>query len=373
MVSAKEVDPGAGSSDVPFWTKRKGQWWCALPRPLGYVLAILYVIGPRTGAWANVYLALWCRSWVGGVVAVDDWSRAATEAGCVGRKAVDNWRRSIADLAQHGFIRVYREGHELERVLIRHPAVVLQELTLRSSDAGSVRRLLDGLAHVARGWGATDWIRPDAELSSVGCTGRCGEAVGRGADSRSGRGPGARVEEYEHVAERRLRRYWPDVGLDELWLVTRQDGFTAAPPTYGLILQAVAALSTNGMPLARTYAGVWLRARDGVARIDEPHLAALEAGFTDSGAVKHWMKRIHALCQLGMLREHPRCGGYRFGVPDPHLLLAELAAGERGQSNSDFQWWYDRIRRAAEYMRMENAFHADSMRRPPPNPGNLPI
>lgn len=103
---------------------------------------------------------------------------------------------------------------------------------------------------------------------------------------------------------------WGDVTDDQLWLRTKQVGFTTIPRTITLIGRIIDQLSDKGMPLMSTYLTLWCWVFDeAFVEIRNPKEFAYESGFNGSRAEATWRIRMRALEALGFIMTKPGIAG----------------------------------------------------------------
>ena len=110
---------------------------------------------------------------------------------------------------------------------------------------------------------------------------------------------------------KRLREtLWPDVKEAQLWLRSRNVGFTTIPRTMPLIGLILDRLSGKGFPLLSTYLTLWCWVFDeGIVEVRNPRELAHEAGFSGPRAEATWRGRMRRLEELGFIKTRAGLAG----------------------------------------------------------------
>jgi hypothetical protein len=105
----------------------------------------------------------------------------------------------------------------------------------------------------------------------------------------------------------RLRNtLWPWVTEADLWLRSKDAGFTTIPRAMPLIGRALDQLSGKGFPLAQTYLVLWCLVFDeAFVEIKDSRAISYEAGFTGKRGETTWKQRMRKLQELGFIDIKP--------------------------------------------------------------------
>lgn len=103
--------------------------------------------------------------------------------------------------------------------------------------------------------------------------------------------------------------HFPDVPDEWLWHRSSNHGYTTAPRTLPIAMQAIDA-RTKGMPAGHTLFCLWARSPDRpLVTIDNPVTFAAEAGFDGKRAVDTWRRRMKKLRDLGFIKTQSGASG----------------------------------------------------------------
>lgn len=105
----------------------------------------------------------------------------------------------------------------------------------------------------------------------------------------------------------RLRNtLWPWVTEKDLWLRSKDVGFTTIPRSMPLIGRALDQLSGKGFPLAQTYLVLWCLVFDeAFVEVKDSRTLSYEAGFTGKRGETTWKQRMRKLQELGFIDIKP--------------------------------------------------------------------
>src|SRR5690606_37948711 len=110
------------------------------------------------------------------------------------------------------------------------------------------------------------------------------------------------------------------------WHRKRCHGFITIPRTLPLIMNIIDTLS-KARPAGPTYFGLWSRTYDeSLVILENPMLAAFEAGFSGERAVTTWKQRMRTLVELGFIRTKPGSAGdfHYVLLLNPHRVVWSL-------------------------------------------------
>ncbi len=99
---------------------------------------------------------------------------------------------------------------------------------------------------------------------------------------------------------------WPWVRDEDLWLRSKEVGFTTIPRAMPLLGRALDQLSGKGFPLAQTYLALWCLVFDeAFVEIKDPRAVSYEAGFTGKRGETTWKQRMRKLQELEFIDIKP--------------------------------------------------------------------
>lgn len=99
---------------------------------------------------------------------------------------------------------------------------------------------------------------------------------------------------------------WPGFSDEDLWLRTKETGFTTIPRSMPLIGRAIDQLSGKGFPLSQTYLTLWCYVFDeAFVEIKDPRMTSYESGFTGKRGETTWKQRMRRLQELGFIAIQP--------------------------------------------------------------------
>jgi hypothetical protein len=102
---------------------------------------------------------------------------------------------------------------------------------------------------------------------------------------------------------------WPDVSDEMIWNRKKNDGYTTIPRTLSYFALIMNYLSP-GKPVSVTYTTLWCHVFDnGMVKITNPRMFALESGFTGERAERTWKDRMKILIDLGFILTEPGPSG----------------------------------------------------------------
>lgn len=99
---------------------------------------------------------------------------------------------------------------------------------------------------------------------------------------------------------------WPSIEESDLWLRTKDAGFTTIPRAMPLVGRALDQLSGKGFPLSQTYLALWCLVFDeALVEIKDIRAVSYEAGFTGKRGETTWKQRMRRLQDLGFIDIRP--------------------------------------------------------------------
>lgn len=111
------------------------------------------------------------------------------------------------------------------------------------------------------------------------------------------------------ITEKRIlvrNALWPWVRDEDLWLRSKDAGFTTIPRAMPLVGRALDQISGKGFPLAQTYLALWCLVFDeAFVEIKDPRSVSYEAGFTGKRGETTWKQRMRRLQELGFIDIKP--------------------------------------------------------------------
>lgn len=134
-------------------------------------------------------------------------------------------------------------------------------------------------------------------------------------------------------AQQAMDIHFPNMAPAWIWGRKTNDGYTTAPRTLPIVMQAIDAVS-KGQPAGHTLFCLWARAPDHpLVTIENPATFAAEAGFNGERAVDTWRKRMKRLKELSLIWAKPGATGEFHYV----LLLNPNVAMENMRRNGKLQ------------------------------------
>jgi hypothetical protein len=99
---------------------------------------------------------------------------------------------------------------------------------------------------------------------------------------------------------------WPWVKDEDLWLRSKETGFTTIPRAMPLLGRALDQLSGKGFPLAQTYLSLWCLVFDeAFVEVKDTRTTSYEAGFTGKRGETTWKQRMRRLQELEFIDIKP--------------------------------------------------------------------
>jgi uncharacterized protein YegP (UPF0339 family) len=96
---------------------------------------------------------------------------------------------------------------------------------------------------------------------------------------------------------------WPEVHEADLWLRTKNVGFTTVPRVISLVGRIADHLSGKGFPVSSTYLALWCWVFDeAFLEVRNPREVAFESGFSGPRAETTWRSRMARLQELGFIK-----------------------------------------------------------------------
>ena len=115
-----------GASEVWLWHRKRNDGFITIPRTLPIVMQAIDAQSKGTPAGHTLF-CLWARSPDHPVLSIDNTSTFAAEAGFVGERAVDTWRRRMRKLRELNFIQAKPGASgEFHYVLLLNPNAVME-------------------------------------------------------------------------------------------------------------------------------------------------------------------------------------------------------------------------------------------------------
>ncbi|MCO1372479.1 hypothetical protein L0Z42_18435 [Burkholderia multivorans] len=115
-----------GVSEVWLWHRKRNDGFITIPRTLPIVMQAIDAQSKGTPAGHTLF-CLWARSPDHPVLSIDNTSTFAAEAGFVGERAVDTWRRRMRKLRELNFVQAKPGASgEFHYVLLLNPNAVME-------------------------------------------------------------------------------------------------------------------------------------------------------------------------------------------------------------------------------------------------------
>lgn len=110
-------------------------------------------------------------------------------------------------------------------------------------------------------------------------------------------------------AQQQMSIHFPGMAGVWIWHRKTNDGYTTAPRTLPIAMQAIDAQS-KGQPAGHTLWCLWARSPDhALITIENPSTFASEAGFVGERAIDTWRKRMKKLRELNFIQTKPGPSG----------------------------------------------------------------
>lgn len=110
-----------------FWDKSKHRGFAIIPRTLPLIFHLMDSL-EKGKPMSSTYFALWCYSWDGHFVEIDNPNKLAMDAGFSGERALTTWKTRMRLLEQWGFIESASVETEFSYVIILNPHIVIKKL-----------------------------------------------------------------------------------------------------------------------------------------------------------------------------------------------------------------------------------------------------
>jgi hypothetical protein len=124
---------------------------------------------------------------------------------------------------------------------------------------------------------------------------------------------------------------FPWASDENLWVRTKNDGYTTMPRTMPLLMNLINDMSKSvsdgkSIPAGKAYLALWCRVFDeGMVKIDNEAAAAVEAGYTGERNVTTWREHMRVLKDLDFIayEEGPSSPCQYILIRNPYNVLRE--------------------------------------------------